>query len=183
MKKYSNQIIVVLITVIAIMFFTRPKPTNIEVPKWVHDTVTITDTLPMPIYDTLRLPKWISDTITLKDTLSRLDSLRIYNILKDYYTEKNYSDTLKNDSLAFIVLKESIRENRITNRSLIYRNNYIPPRIVLKEDKRGLYGFGTIGRNSARLGVMIDLNHKVNYIGGYDIMSGDVFFGVSYLIW
>jgi len=181
MKKYKY-IIVVLVVIIGYLIFTRPSEVvQPNEPKWIHDTVRITDTLPVPIYDTLELPKWFRDTITLKDTLSRLDSLRIYNIITDYYTTKTYSDTLKNDSLAFIALDESIRENSIINRSLTYRNNYKP--VVLREDKRGLYGFGTVGRNSARLGVIIDLNHRVNYIGGYDVMTGGVFFGVSYLIW
>jgi len=186
-RKTYKVIITLLLLVIGWGYFYRPKPiiTPSE-PKWVHDTVTIRDTTLIPQQiDTLETPKWFVDSIALKSALNSLDSLKIENkILKDmrdYYTKKTYSDTVKNDSLAFIHITESISKNRILNRSVIYRNNYHPKPLLI--DRTGVFGYSTIGFESVKAGVRIDLNHKINYMIDYDLLRGTISLGVELRLW
>lgn len=59
-------------------------------------------------------PDIIPDTlIVYRDTLFLTDTVFVYN---DYFNKHVYSDTLKNDSNAFIYIRDTVYRNRLLNR-------------------------------------------------------------------
>jgi len=67
----------------------------------------------IPVHDTLWLPGDTSYVLRPVDTSA---------ILKDYFSSVQYSDTVKDDSSAFIVINEQISRNRIDSREVLFQN-------------------------------------------------------------
>jgi hypothetical protein len=91
--------------------------------KPVPYSVTKTDTI--PLYDTIWMPGDTQFVIMPVDTLA---------ILKDYFAQVVYKDTVKNDSSALIVLNETVTKNRIKMREVIFQNKR--PIAIIEERKR-----------------------------------------------
>lgn len=81
--------------------------------------------------DTLKIeypvPKIQRDTVVITlPILSNKDSSQIvqeyYGLYSEYSRIKEYDDILRNDSLAFIQLKEKVQYNRVYDRELIYQH-------------------------------------------------------------
>lgn len=62
------------------------------------------------------------DTIWMHDTIRLIDTIEVLN---DYYSAYFYSDTVKDDTSALIVLNEQITENKIEYRELIFQNRKV----------------------------------------------------------
>ena len=87
--------------------------------------------------------KTIQDTVEVHDTVP-VDTL---SILEDYFATYAYTDTLKKDSVTFII-NDTISQNKILSRGINYSLVY-PTKIISTErevNKRELYiGFGLGG--------------------------------------
>lgn len=59
--------------------------------------------------------------VTILDTILVFDSTSFFNMSKQFYSITEYRDTLKNDSILFLVLNEDISQNKITLRSFNYK--------------------------------------------------------------
>jgi hypothetical protein len=69
------------------------------------------------------------------------DSIRTIEVVRDYFAEVDYLDTVKNDTSALIVIAETINQNRITDRVVTFQNNR-PIAIIHQRNKAILTAFG-----------------------------------------
>ena len=182
MYKYvAGFILGILLALLAMQFIGKSPPG--EVPM-MRDTITIQ-------FDSIQVrdsivyrwkksdPIYLKSVDTLLVSLNGTDSLlianAIYSDLVDYNNTYTYLDTLKNDSIAFIQLKEMVQQNRINGRELVYRNNlkqYIPR-------QKGLYGQMEVGQRMLNIGLRLDLGQKFDYIVGYQITENNWYVGFN----
>lgn len=108
-----------------------------------YDTIVETVETYIPEYRTKIKWKTIHDTIEVHDTIP-VDTL---SILEDYFATYAYTDTLKKDSVTFVI-NDTISQNKILSRGIDYSIVY-PTTIIQTErevNKRELYiGFGLGG--------------------------------------
>jgi hypothetical protein len=127
-------------------------------PKVITETVTVWDTL--EIETEVYIPKWRTKIVKEYDTVEvkipqEVDTL---SILKDYYAEYTYIDTISLDSLGYISLIDTISRN-----SILSRDPNIQIQIPIKTIKETIYinnrefyaGFGvrTNGQNMSWMGL------------------------------
>lgn len=118
MKRYWDFIIIgVMAIVIILLLFTCDR----ECPESTTTTVTIHDTIPGDSVPYLvYCPKPI---YVYRDTGStKYKDIDTTDIIYDYFSEKYYSDTIKDDTSALIVLNEVITQNDIYKRSFWFQN-------------------------------------------------------------
>lgn len=117
MKRKINIEFIIVITAFTVIVFLISKqmcngPVHVPLKKTVYDTiynnVLYRDTFTKFIYKTKYVP------IPL--------NVDTQKILKDYYSNRNYDDTLKNDTDAFIRITENISQNKIKDRKLFFIN-------------------------------------------------------------
>jgi hypothetical protein len=115
MKRYIDFIIIgIMAIVIAILLFKCDR-TPEQTTTTVHDTIP-GDSVPYLVY----CPKPI---YVYRDTGStKYKDIDTTDIIYDYFSEKYYSDTIKNDTSALIVLNEVITQNDIYKRSFWFQN-------------------------------------------------------------
>jgi hypothetical protein len=118
MKRYWDFVIITaLAIVIVLLLFTcdRKCPDNINTTITIHDTIE-GDSIPYVVY----CPKPI---YIYRDTGSiRYKDIDTTDIIYDYFAEKYYSDTIKDDTSALIVLNELITQNDIYKRNFWFQN-------------------------------------------------------------
>ena len=121
------------------------EPVTIVKIETKYDTIVETVETYIPEYRTK--VKWktktVHDTVEVHDTVP-VDTL---SILEDYFATYAYTDTLKKDSVIFVI-NDTISQNRILSRGINYSLVY-PTKIISTErevNKRELYiGFGLGG--------------------------------------
>lgn len=124
---------------------TSVEPVTVVKVETKYDTIVETVETYIPEYRTKI--KWktktVHDTVEVHDTVP-IDTL---SILEDYFATYAYTDTLKKDSVTFII-NDTISQNRILSRGINYSLVY-PTKIIQTErevNKRELYlGFGIGG--------------------------------------
>lgn len=118
LKKYlSYLVIAALIVMIILMQQCRRTPEPEVITTVIHDTIP-GDSVP---YEVL-LPKpypIYKDTGTTKWQYKDVDTCAI---LRDYYAQYYYNDTLKNDTSALVIVNDVVTENRLQARKLIFQN-------------------------------------------------------------
>ena len=146
------------------------------------DTIVQVDTLEKPI------PKHIYRDTGSTDTLVQYKDVDTIQILSDYFSKVIYSDTLKNDSSAFISLSDTIYMNRIHRRRLRFKNRR-ETEIIHNHyhQQNGIYIGGKIGLGVSGVDLMY-LNDKNMYGIGVDALMLDepkYFFNLKYkrLLW
>ena len=87
-----------------IIIDTLPVPYNIYVPTYIQLPGT-TDTLIVTMFDTIKV--------------TEIDTVHVIN---DYYTARQYKDTLYNERDALIYLEETAYKNQIRDRNLTFTN-------------------------------------------------------------
>jgi hypothetical protein len=113
-------------------------------------------------YDTIKtvkeiyIPKWNDKIITETDTF--FGSIDTLDILKDYYSKYFYSDTVKIDTIGYVILNDTITQNNIFSREV--RTNVIFPTTTITNNiysnKLEFYtGLGIAGNLT-----------QLNYVGG-----------------
>ena len=151
-KNFQSLIIIGLIIVIFLLRECRgeksPLPTEpITIVKIETKYDTIVETVPTYIPKYKTRVKWktktIHDTIEIHDTIP-VDTA---SVLEEYFAAYAYTDTLKKDSVTFII-NDTISQNKILSRGIKYNLVY-PTTIIQTEreiNKRELYvGFGLGG--------------------------------------
>ena len=151
-KNFQSLIIIGLIIVIFLLRECKgeksplpAEPVTIVKIETKYDTIVETIETYIPEYRTK--VKW--KTKTVHDTIEVHDTIPIdtTSILEDYFTTYAYTDTLKKDSVTFII-NDTISQNRILSRGINYSLVY-PTKIIQTErevNKRELYlGFGIGG--------------------------------------
>lgn len=101
------------------------------------------------------------DTIWLHDTILKIDTIEVLN---DYFSAYFYSDTLKDDTSALIVLNEQITENKIEYRELIFQNRKVTTinhHYPANKNRLHLGVLGTFTGISAEIGY----SYKANQFG------------------
>lgn len=84
-------------------------------PVIVHDTIP-GDSVPYPIYNDKPVPVFVYKTDTVP---ANVDTAAI---LKDYFAIVYYSDTLQNDTSYHLVINDTIHQNRIAFRQVLFQN-------------------------------------------------------------
>ena len=151
-KNFQTLIIIGLIIVIFLLRECRGEskdtPTEpVKVVKVETKYDTIVETVPTYIPKYKTRVKWktktVHDTVKIHDTIP-VDTA---SVLEEYFATYAYTDTLKKDSVTFII-NDTISQNKILSRGIKYNLVY-PTTIIQTErevNKRELYvGFGIGG--------------------------------------
>ena len=179
MKKiFKNFQTLTIIGLIIVIFLLREckgeskgapiEPVTIVKIETKYDTIVETVETYIPEYRTK--VKW--KTKTVHDTIEVHDTIPIdtTSILEDYFATYAYTDTLKKDSVTFVI-NDTISQNRILSRGINYSLVY-PTKIISTErevNKRELYiGFGLGGdkQQLSYLGSELMLRNKKERIYG-----------------
>jgi len=115
----TSHLIAVCILMLLVGFFASMLIPDPELQPLV---ITHTDTIPgdsIPYKVTIRktIPVFIDTGI-----LWRYLPVDTFAILADYYSRKVYIDTLKNDTSALVVVIDTVTENQLQCRSLVFQN-------------------------------------------------------------
>ena len=150
LKDFKTLTIIGLIIVIFLLRECRgekspipTEPVTIVKIETKYDTIVETVETYIPEYRTKVKWKTVHDTIEVHDTIPTDTA----SILKDYFETYAYTDTLKTDSVTFVI-NDTISQNKILSRGINYSLVY-PTTIISTErevNKRELYiGFGLGG--------------------------------------
>ena len=149
-KNFQTLIIIGLVIVIFLLRECKGEskgapiePVTIVKIETKYDTIVETVETYIPEYRTKVKYKTVHDTIEIHDTIP-IDTT---SILEDYFSSYAYTDTLKTDSVTFVI-NDTISQNKILSRGINYSLIY-PTTIITTEreiNKRELYiGFGLGG--------------------------------------
>lgn len=167
---------VFLIGVICVLYFgNKSCPKAIVRTEYIYDTVKIEKTNYVPV------PGSIEKNVC---TSAEIDTAKI---IEDYFAKLYYADTLINDTTAFIVVKDSVRENRIISRSFEYQNHrpiQIVNTAVNQPNNKFRFGAGVaIGGNRQKFelapGLMVSKNKNTLTLS-YDLYCKSVRVGWYY---
>jgi len=165
----------------------KPKVEKVYLPS-VTDTIAETIIKPVEVIrlDTIEIAKL--DTIYQPIDLTSVDSAQIaqaYNeVYSEYSTKRLYDNVLKDDTLAFARLKETVQFNKITNREFIYTDRTpVLKETVYKQDKTFSIIGGIQGNfDGLSLGAGAVTNKNSVYIVNYDPFNkrfgGSVYFPI-----
>jgi len=133
-ERFQSMTIVILVIIILLMqkcsgggiFNINKRPIEQKVITKV-DTVWQEVEIEKEVY----VPKWRTKVVTEHDTVEVLipQEIDTLSILKDYYTQYQYIDTLFLDSLGFIVLTDTISKNTILKRDPDFQIQ-VPTKII-----------------------------------------------------
>lgn len=169
MKKVSIIIYILFVgfvMVLALLWPTKPETvivTHIDTIKGDSIPYVVEIKKPVPIYIDTGSTRWRDRPV---DTLA---------ILKDYFARVIYIDTLKNDTSALVVVEDTVTQNRLQGRRLIFANRrpvaVIHSTTVNYPDKKlKLYLGGTVMTSA-----------EYNEIGvGAKLQKGSWLFGYEY---
>lgn len=177
MKKFVGNIqtLVILVLVILVLLKTCGSGDEITTEKVVtkvevrYDTLEVEKKVFVPKIKTVVRTNTITDTVVLK---SRIDTLAI---LKDYYNKYVYQDTLKLDSLGYVVIMDTISQNKIFSRKfdsqILIPTTTITNDIYLNQSK--FFGGVSIGGNKSQINFLSgDLLYKSKKDNVYGVGLG-----------
>ena len=187
MKDFFKNIQTLLIVVLAaLLFFQHSCSSTPPVePEVITEVVTRWDTLKVATKE--YVPKYIRKTIVNIDTFQApIDTM---SILRDYYAKYFYTDTIKVDSLGFIVINDTVTRNLISKRD-VQSNIFIPTTTITNTTylyKRELFWGASISGNQEQIqsinGELMYVNKKRNAYGfgvGVDQNFQPIFTGRLY---
>lgn len=149
---------IIILVLIAIIVLMR-KCNNVDpIIETRVETETVIEYDTVHIERTEYVPKYYETIVTVTDTVpASVDTL---SILKDYYTKISYQDTIALDTLGYIVLNDTITQNRIYSRA-IDPSIQIP--IITNTIKETIY----INNRELYAGPVVNFNSNgVNFVGG-----------------
>ncbi len=152
-----------------------------------QNTIIKTDTLikydSLLVYKDSIIPKLIIKPTFIHDTIIKYKKDSVY---LDYYSIKEYNDTLLDDSTGFFKLQEKLFRNEIVDRQYFFvrRNKTVVQTVQSYKDyKHELYlGIDNSFNNKTKL----ELNYRINnfLIGsGYNITDNVFTFELKYRLW
>ncbi len=187
MKGYFKNIQTLLVVVLAVLLFYQNSCSStppVE-PQTITEVVTRWDTLKVATKE--YVPKYIKKTVVNIDTFQApIDTM---SILRDYYAKYFYTDTIKVDSLGFIVINDTVTRNLISKRD-VQSNIFIPTTTITNTTylyKRELFWGASISGNQEQIqsinGELMYVNKKRNAYGfgvGVDQNFQPIFTGRLY---
>jgi hypothetical protein len=187
LKGYFKNIQTLLIVVLAVLLFYQKSCSStppVE-PQTITEVVTRWDTLKVATKE--YVPKYIKKTVVNIDTFQApIDTM---SILRDYYAKYFYTDTIKVDSLGFIVINDTVTRNLISKRD-VQSNIFIPTTTITNTTylyKRELFWGASISGNQEQIqsinGELMYVNKKRNAYGfgvGVDQNFQPIFTGRLY---
>jgi len=187
LKGYFKNIQTLLIVVLAVLLFYQKSCSStppVE-PQTITEVITRWDTLKVATKE--YVPKYIRKTIVNIDTFQApIDTM---SILRDYYAKYFYTDTIKVDSLGFIVINDTVTRNLISKRD-VQSNIFIPTTTITNTTylyKRELFWGTSISGNQEQIqsinGELMYVNKKRNAYGfgvGVDQNFQPIFTGRLY---
>ena len=187
MKGYFKNIQTLLIVVLAVLlFYQKSCSSTLPVePQTITEVITRWDTLKVATKE--YVPKYIRKTIVNIDTFQApIDTM---SILRDYYAKYFYTDTIKVDSLGFIVINDTVTRNLISKRD-VQSNIFIPTTTITNTTylyKRELFWGASVSGNQEQIqsinGELMYVNKKRNAYGfgvGVDQNFQPIFTGRLY---
>ena len=131
-------------------------------PEIITEVITRWDTLKVATKE--YVPKYIRKTVVEIDTFQvPIDTI---SILKDYYAKYFYTDTIKVDSLGFIVINDTVTRNLISKRD-VQSNIFIPTTTInntIYLYKREFFGGISVGSTPSAIqnlnGELLFVNKK-----------------------
>jgi hypothetical protein len=105
-------------------------------------------------------------------------------ILLAYFATRYYSDTLLNDTSAFIALQETVSQNSITERSLMFQNRrptYITTTMLQPQPQVEVHVSMYAGRELAAPVVQVAWR-RWQLSAGYNLQGGGLVGGIGYRI-
>ena len=147
--KTFKVIVSILILAIALFLLRGKLPMafvkNIFNNEPIIDTVTAIEYK----YDTINtelqvyIPKWKDRVVVVVDSIFIIqkEPIDTMSLLRDYYTEYYYEDTIDVDTFGYIVMKDTVSKNKIEARQYV-SNILIPTKIVTNNilvNKREIY--------------------------------------------
>ena len=187
MKVLFKNIQTLLIVVLAVLLLLQRSCSStpkVE-PEVITKVVTQWDTL--EVTKTKYVPKYIKKTVVSIDTFQApIDTM---SILRDYYAKYFYTDTIKVDSLGFIVINDTVTRNLISKRD-VQSNIFIPTTTITNTTylyKRELFWGASVSGNQEQIqsinGELMYVNKKRNAYGfgvGVDQNFQPIFTGRLY---
>ena len=168
------------------MFYQKSCSSTLPVePQTITEVITRWDTLKVATKE--YVPKYIRKTIVNIDTFQApIDTM---SILRDYYAKYFYTDTIKVDSLGFIVINDTVTRNLISKRD-VQSNIFIPTTTITNTTylyKRELFWGASVSGNQEQIqsinGELMYVNKKRNAYGfgvGVDQNFQPIFTGRLY---
>jgi hypothetical protein len=132
--------------------------------------------------DTVYVPKWNYKEVHLTDTV--FDTVRL---IIDYNTLVAYSDTILNDSTGFVLISDTLYQNRIKSRKSkinVYQRT-ITKQHIHEIRQRALFVGGSVSGNESQFGVDIMGGFTVRkslYFIQYDPINKTVGIGAAWRI-
>lgn len=118
-KKYGMLLIIgVMAAIIIILTFRSCQPDGPEVVTIIERDTIKGDSVPYEVLLPKPFPVY-KDTGSTKWKYKEVDTC---SILRDYYSQYYYQDTLKNDTSALVVVNDVVTENKLQARKLIFQN-------------------------------------------------------------
>jgi hypothetical protein len=118
LKKYGPWLIIGMLIVLIVMLQQCRRPVPPEVTTTIIRDTIPGDSIPYEVMLPKPYPVY-KDTGSTKWKYKDVDTCAI---LKDYFAEYYYSDTLKDDTSAFVQVNDIVTTNRLQNRKLIFQN-------------------------------------------------------------
>jgi hypothetical protein len=131
-----------------------------------NDTIIVRDTI--TIRDTLKIPGKKPKAEIIIDTQWRDRPVDTAAILADYHNKRTYNDTIVNDSSLFVVIQDTVTQNKIAYRKPFIVKSY--PQITITKTiteynssgGNGFYGGGYAGQS---FGLEVDYLKDGNMFG------------------
>lgn len=135
-------------------------------PKVVKETVTVVADCPPCVPDTI--PKVVTVTDVKWDTMWQTEILydgsteELENIKKDYFSVREYTDTLQNDSSLFLCLNEKVQLNRLTYReySVLNRRPVVYTKEITRPPKGLFYVGGSVTYSKTQMNASVGFAYK-----------------------
>jgi len=119
--------------------------------------------------DTFFIPSDTSDIIN-----------RYKSLLFKFYTQNQFVDTLKLDTIGKVYIKNFVYRNNLDSTTYSYCvNSYQKETKIFVKDKNSLYIGGLVGMSNLGPSATYLRNQKYGYTAGYDILSKSVYVGFS----
>jgi hypothetical protein len=155
-----------------------PPPPACEATAIVRDTIK-GDSVPYEVIVPVPSVRYVS---LPPDTVFR--EVDTAAILLAYFATRYYSDTLMNDTSAFIVLDEAVRQSSITGRQLLFQNRrptYITTTMIQPQPQVEVYVAMFAGKELAAPVVQVEWR-KWQFSAGYNLSGGGVVGGIGYRV-
>lgn len=187
-KGLLDYILIIIIGVLLVIIYSKnislnnlrkkldEKPKVEFVERIERDTVEVNNPVPVEVIKWKDSP---TDTLYKPLDLTKADSAQIakaYGDLYDTFTEtKIYDEVLKDDSLAFIRIRDSVKYNSIFDRKLFYEHRTPTVHTTNTKIDRTTSIIGGIGvNNGVKLGAGLVTGRNSIYIINYDPFNNTI---------